>query len=156
MSILKDKEIKEYVKKNLLIAVNYSEKNLTPNGYDLSVSPSNAVKLENANLNIVKVLTYEYLKIPADIVATMYLKSRYSRQGAWGSFGFIDAGFEGCLEFTLFNMPENLFTQGDAPIPIVQVIFEKLDGNVEQTYEKRSGHYHKLGETSLTFSPVEF
>jgi dCTP deaminase len=144
VGVMTDKEILEYIKVGKLIAVNFNEKNLTPNGYDLSAKLMNFTELD-PTLKVYKIMTDEYLKIPEDIVGRMYLKSRYCRKGVWGSFGFIDAGFEGAIEFTLFNFPKEEFEGKTDSIPLVQVIFEKLGKNVEKSYAKRSGNFQFTG-----------
>ncbi len=142
--VMTDKQILEYIKEHKLIAVNFKEKNLTPNGYDLSAKIVNFTRLEDGKNNF-KVMTDEYLKIPNNVVARMYLKSRYCRKGVWGSFGFIDAGFEGALEFTLFNFPIEEFVGNDNPIPLVQIVFETLNEEVIENYGERSGNFQFTG-----------
>ncbi len=138
MSILSDRDIKKYAEKNELIAVGFEEKYLTPNGYDLRVDRV----LNRLGDTAFSIMSLEYLKIPKNMVASLYLKSRYCRVGVWGSFGFIDAGFEGKLQWSVFGIElEEMTKLVEKHMPMVQVVFESLGGNVEKSYAERSGSF---------------
>ncbi|MEM0142666.1 MAG: dCTP deaminase [Candidatus Parvarchaeum sp.] len=147
---LKDKEILEYVNNKKLIAMEFDEKHLTPSGYDLRVDLGSSIKSKSGGeefyISSVKCLTTEYLKIPDDIIGLLFLKSKYCRKGVWGNFGLVDAGFEGKLEFTLFRINVEVFEESiENDIPVVQIIFYKLDDKVGKNYAKRSGNFQFYG-----------
>ncbi len=138
--ILKDKDIIEMAKKGELIMMGFNESNVTPNGYDISFDVTMSTPIVPAEFHGAVFISNEYFKMPNDVIGTLWLKSRYCRAGAWGSFGLVDAGFEGNLSVTLFNMPIELPA---GVIPLVQIVFEKLDGSVDKAYAERSGHYQQ-------------
>ena len=138
--ILTDKEIRKLVKEKKLIEP-FEEEHLTPNGYDVS---------SNKHIYILPrqccvVVTDETLKIPNNVVAQIWLKTRYARQGIQATFGMIDAGFEGTLALSLYNASQEL-----VHIPksgtVAQVVFIRLDKSVEKVYVERSGNYQNQGE----------
>lgn len=140
--ILRDVEIKEYIENGYLIVSEHTEKQLTPNGYDIRIEKV----VDRVGENAFSVMTMEYIKMPENVIGTIYLKSRYCRQGMWGSFGLIDAGFEGKLQFTLFGVSEEeIIDLVNRKATIVQVMFQKLGGKVEKTYAERSGNFMFYG-----------
>jgi len=76
------------------------------------------------------------------IYASLWFKSSWARQGILGSFGKVDAGFEGRLIFSLFNAsPKSLtITSGE---PIVQVVFERIWHKPSKIYPERSSIYYR-------------
>jgi len=138
--ILTDKEIRELVKEKKLIEP-FEEEQLTPNGYDVSI---NRDCYSFPKQSFVAV-TVETITLPNNIVAQIWLKTKYARQGVQATFGMIDAGFKGTLALSLYNTSQLLIPikKGDT---IAQVVFIKLDNPVEKVYSERSGNYQNQGE----------
>jgi dCTP deaminase len=94
--------------------------------------------------------TYEYLEVPLEYSAFVEGRSSIGRLGLFiQNAGWIDPGFKGTLTLELFNA-------ADLPIRLVagrricQVIFSRLEGELEQGY---SGKY--LGQQSVTGSRID-
>ena len=118
-----------------------NEKQLTPNGYDVSCNETvNINPKDNAVL-----VTNETIKLPNDVVAQIWLKTKWARRGMQATFGMIDAGFDGTLALSLYNGSPitNVIDKGST---IAQVVFIKLDKSVRKTYEERSGNYQHQKE----------
>lgn len=142
--ILIDKEIRKLAKEKQLIEP-FEEEQLTPNGYDVSVSQYTYLLPKQMCV----VVTSEKLKIPDNMVAQIWLKTKYARKGIQATFGMIDAGFEGTLALSLYNASQELtfIPKGGT---IAQVVFIKLHDNVEKEYSERSGNYQNQGDTLIT------
>lgn len=136
-NILNDRAIKEYVSNGLLIEENFDEKFLTPNGYDLRVGevmPDGEI----SNSSPFFASSLETIRMPDNVVASMYIKSRYARRSVFSTFGFVDAGFHGNLTLSFINFGTSLILKkGD---PIVQIIFSEIEPP-EKNYSKRSGNF---------------
>jgi len=135
--IMTDSEI--YKRKEMITPFN--EKQLTPNGYDVSVNKD--TKLYPGEF--LAVVTEETLKIPKDVVAQIWLKTKYARLGIQATFGMIDSGFEGTLALSLYNSNSYIVNIKEGNT-IAQVVFIKLDREVEKSYEERSGNYQHQKE----------
>jgi dCTP deaminase len=148
MGFLRDKDIIGMVGNGMLVPIEFNPKAVTPNGYDLSIDPVSIDVIQEVDLGALKgrvVYTKEYLKIPKDVMAILHLRSRFSRVGGFGSFGLVDAGFEGKLQFCIY-LPEEVWehmrTKEDTRM--VQIAFYKFDGGgVEKAYAERSGVFQK-------------
>lgn len=147
MAILRDREIEELVSQGRLIASHYAEDNLTPNGYDLTISgirvDGEDGETEEANVppgRVFWVSTAEVVDMPANVGGQIWIRSSYARKGVFGSFGFVDAGFRGSLTLAFLNGSASEL-RISAGMTIAQLTFVKLDGEAESTYEKRSGNY---------------
>lgn len=147
MSFLRDSEILGLVNGGELISHNFNEKNITPNGYDLTIASvkidGGEKEIEYAKIPPGKVFwvsTVERVSMPSNIGGELWIRSSYARKGVFGSFGFVDAGFRGTLTLSFFNGSSASLeiSRGDR---IAQLTFVRLDGNAESTYEKRSGNY---------------
>jgi len=138
--ILTDKEIRKLVKEKKLIEP-FKEEQLTPNGYDVS-SNKHVYMLPK---QCCVVVTDEKLKIPDNVVAQIWLKTKYARQGIQATFGMIDAGFHGTLALSLYNASQELvhIPKGGT---VVQIVFIKLGETVEKEYSERSGNYQHQKE----------
>ncbi len=142
--ILSDKAIRSMAKSGMLISENYSEKSLTPNGYDLRINEimyggnrHEEVPVKTGGQFFIS--TMEKVKIPENIAGMLWIRSSYSRKGLFGSFGFVDAGFEGSLTLSFFNAgPEMTIRKNDR---IVQIVFIRMEESAEKTYDLRSGNY---------------
>jgi dUTP pyrophosphatase len=134
--ILNDEEIRRLIAEKQLVR-NYIDvdKQLTPNGFDLSVEKifgfvgkgqigftnddrilpelreiawkNNSIEL---NSGCYKVRTNEILKMPLDLIAIAMPRSSLLRSGVTVSTGIWDAGFEGISEFLLQVNNFNGFT----------------------------------------------
>jgi len=149
MSILSDIDIKRFMKNNNLGIEPFIEKNLTPNGYDLSIDEiyikktDNHIKEGNA---IIPPLTWfatstkEFLKMGPQITSQLWIRSSYARKGVMASFGKVDAGFHGTLTISCFN-------SNDEPLEIpigdrfCQIVFENMESIPSELYDKKSGNY---------------
>lgn len=149
MSILSDIDIKESMKKNELGIDPFIEKNLTPNGYDLSIDE---VFIKKTNEHIKEgmaiippqtwfaISTKEFIKMGAKITSQLWIRSSYARKGVMASFGKVDAGFHGTLTISCFN-------SNDEPLEIpigdrfCQIVFENMMSIPSELYDKKSGNY---------------
>ncbi len=154
MAILSDRTISEYVEKGYLIGEGFDPLCLTPNGYDLRIDKLRLMEgKEDLEEGIVPpaspffVSTIERMAMPDNVGGQMWIRSSYARKGVLGSFGFIDAGFNGNLTLSFFNGSTNPLEirRGDR---IAQVVFMLLTSESDVSYEGRSGNYqHSKGIT---------
>lgn len=146
--ILSDRDIVEMLMKGDLKIVPFSEENLTPNGYDLSIGEI-YIRKTNEHVREGKIIippltwfaisTMEFVDLSNRITAQLWIRSSYARKGVFASFGKVDAGFRGNLTIGCFNADRKLeIGIGDK---FCQIVFELLEREAEKTYEKRSGHY---------------
>jgi dCTP deaminase len=149
MSVLSDADITDYMSENILGLDPFIEKNLTPNGYDLSIEEIFIKKTDqhinegNAiipPLSWFAISTKEFVKMSGRITAQLWIRSSYARKGVMASFGKVDAGFHGTLTISCFNANDE-----EIEIPIgdrfCQIVFEKLESVPSELYEKKSGNY---------------
>lgn len=148
--ILTDDEIISRIKHKNISIEPFNEENLTPNGYDLTVGeiyiPEINLIVKKGSANIpgkmwFLISTMEYVKM-GEHTGQLWLRTTYARKGILGSFGKIDAGFEGTLTLSLYNASEktHIISVGER---IVQIVFEHVMGNVIKDYEERSGKYQR-------------
>jgi dCTP deaminase len=160
MAIFSDKDIVEGMMTGYLGIDDYSERGLTPNGYDLRISEivirGKEGKITEGIATIPPrtmfyVSTVERVRMADDICAQLWLRTSWIRKGVMASFGKIDAGFEGTLTLGAYNA-----TDETIEIPIgerfCQMVFETLTSASEKSYEKRSGLYQ--GQTGVTLNPI--
>jgi len=148
--MLSDGEILEAIKRGHIVIDPFSESQLTPNGYDLSVD-----KIEVDNKELIAnnkgkffiptktdfcVLTRETVRCPLDISAQLWLKSKFARNGIQATFGMVNAGFNGTLTFGMFNGSNKIFEIPKGRI-ICQIIFIRLGTKTLLSYKRRSGNY---------------
>ncbi len=135
--ILSDKDIKEAILKGEISIKPFNVKNLTPNGYDLTIGEIyiNGEILKEAVIKPLKwfaISTKEYIKLK-NITAQLWLRSSYARKGILSSFGKVDAGFEGCLTISCFNSYQEIkIKEGER---FCQIVFEKLLSKPSKYYE---------------------
>lgn len=162
MPILPDSALKVLVTSGDIVIEPFKEKNLTPNGYDLTIAevaiPAGETK-DGKELRVTKgtitippqtrfaVSTLERISGGRNHGAMLWLRTSWARRGVLAAFGFIDAGFEGTLTLAAFNG-----SKLELEIPLgqtfAQAVFVKLEGSAEQLYAQRSGHYqHQEGVT---------
>jgi dCTP deaminase len=149
LSILSDVDIKNYIEENVLGIEPFIEKNLTPNGYDLSIDEVYIKKNDEhikegmaviPPLSWFAVSTKEFVKMGPLITSQLWIRSSYARKGVMTSFGKVDAGFHGTLTISCFN-------SNDTPLEIpigdrfCQIVFEKMNSIPSELYDKKSGNY---------------
>jgi dCTP deaminase len=149
MSILSDIDIKRCIQKNELGIEPFVEKNLTPNGYDLSIDEIFIRKTdEHIKEGMAKIPTQtwfaistkEFVKMGSKITSQLWIRSSYARKGVMASFGKVDAGFHGTLTISCFN-------SNDEPLEIpigdrfCQIVFENMQSVPSELYDKKSGNY---------------
>jgi len=149
MTILSDIDIKKSLEKKDLSIEPFEDKNLTPNGYDLSIDEIFIKKTnEHIRNGIAKIppltwfaiSTKEYIKMGSQITSQLWIRSSYARKGIMASFGKVDAGFHGTLTISCFN-------SNDEPLQIpigdkfCQIVFENLASTPSELYDKKSGTY---------------
>ena len=149
MSILSDNDIKKSMGNNDLGIEPFIEKNLTPNGYDLSIDEVYIRKTDEhikEGMAVIPPLTWfaistkEFVKIGVQITSQLWIRSSYARKGVMASFGKVDAGFHGTLTISCFN-------SNDEPLEIpigdrfCQIVFENLSSIPQELYDKKSGNY---------------
>ena len=158
MCILSDRDIHERLQKAELGIEPYVEKNLTPNGYDLTVKevlvrpakePTREGTVTIAPGGSFLVSTREFLKMPGDVAGQLWIRSSYARRGLLLAFGKVEAGFHGELTIGGMNSsPEAV------QVPIgdrfCQIAFERLHSPPEKLYQERSGNYQ--GQRGVTLA----
>jgi dCTP deaminase len=138
----------------------FKEGNLTPNGYDVTVSevwvPSTDSRTRDGVARVpggawFTVGTLEYLELPPDLVGEIWMRTSWVRKGILSSFGRIDAGFHGNLTFSAINASQSPvdLAVGDR---FAQVVFEEMRSPPLKTYSERSGNYH--GQRGITLEPI--
>lgn len=157
MSVLSDADISDYMKENMLGLEPFVEKNLTPNGYDLTIEEI-YIKKNDQHINEktavippfswFAISTKEFVKMSERITAQLWIRSSYARKGIMASFGKVDAGFHGTLTISCFNA-----TDSEIEIPIgdrfCQIVFEKLENTPSALYDKKSGNYQNQRGVTL-------
>ena len=146
MTLLSDAEIKRWMAAGTLCITPFAEKNLTPNGYDLTIEevmvPGQVKAFDVAVPSMTRfvVSTRERVELNGPVAAQLWIRTTWARRGVLASFGRIDAGFRGTLTLAAFNASAE-------PLPVkagetfAQVVFEQLVGDVEKGYAQRSGNY---------------
>ena len=122
------------------------EENVTPNGYDLTIELIKYGEGEGKTPLVIPpggsflVGSREFMNLPSNICAQIFIKSSMARKGIFGSFGFIDAGFRGNLTLSFCNMSKEP-VRIEPGKKIAQVIFLSMDFPAAKTYDKRSGNF---------------
>jgi len=161
MSVLSDRDILAGLQSGRIGISDYSEKSLTPNGYDLRIAEislrGDPVVKREGNVTIPPrtmfyVSTIERVRMDDDICTQLWLRTSWIRKGIIGAFGKVDAGFEGTLTLGAYNA-----TDDSVVIPIgerfCQMVLEELTSPSEKSYAKRSGNYQ--GQTGVTLGPLK-
>jgi dCTP deaminase len=159
MAVLSDNDILEQLAKGSLKIEFFDEKNLTPNGYDVTIEevlvPSTDARHKEGKASIpgnswFVIGTKEYFEFPDDLVGEIWIRTSWVRKGVLSSFGRIDAGFHGNLTFSAFNASKGAveISVGDR---FAQVVFEELRTPAKKAYKERSGNYH--GQRGITLEP---
>lgn len=145
MATLSDRDIIALSTKGELIAEEFKDESVTPNGYDLRAA---VLRIDGEDLDggVVPpnkhflVATLEYLKLPEDVMGQIWVRSSYARRGVIGSFGAVDAGYHGTLTLSFFHSGTEGFSinRGDR---IAQIVFHRMESLPEKSYSQRSGNY---------------
>ena len=149
MVVLSDSDIEKSIKNCELSIEPFNPKNLTPNGYDLSIDEIYIKKTQQhikqgvitiPPFSWFAISTKEYVKMGPIITSQLWIRSSYARKGIIASFGKVDAGFEGTLTISCFNSNDE---EIDIPIGdrFCQIVFEKLSSEPNALYSERSGSY---------------
>ena len=148
MSILSDEAILSAIDLGELEIDPFNSDNLTPNGYDLTISEveiPNDSKVNKGGIVIpprtrFAVSTKERIACGAKLCAQLWLRTSWARKGIACSFGKIDSGFDGTLTLLGFNSGSEdvLINIGET---FAQVVFEMLSGPARSLYSERSGNY---------------
>jgi len=156
MVVLSDHDLAEAVIKQEIKIEPFNGKNLTPNGYDLSIDE---VYIKKDDLHVstgdavipphcwFAVSTKEEVGLGPMFVAQLWIRSGYARKGVMASFGKVDAGFHGTLTISCFNASDDplKLPVGDR---FCQIVVEKLSSMPDALYEQRSGTWqHQKGIT---------
>lgn len=157
MTVLSDSDIEQALKCNELSIEPFIHKNLTPNGYDLSIEE---VFIGTTNQHIkhgvavippltwFAISTKEFIKMGQQLTSQLWIRSSYARKGILASFGKVDAGFHGTLTFGCFNASDK-----EVEIPIgnrfCQIVFETLEHVPKALYHERSGTYQNQRGVTL-------
>ncbi|MEM0158899.1 MAG: dCTP deaminase [Thermoplasmataceae archaeon] len=148
MAVLRDSKIIDLCNSARLISEEFSEGSVTPNGYDLRVGVVRSGASEGDDVAVPAgshflVSTLEYLSMPPGIMGQIWIRSSFARKGIYGSFGAVEAGYQGNLTLSFFNFSSDpvRIRKGDR---IAQIVFHELDGIPDLTYGERSGNYQGL------------
>jgi dCTP deaminase len=157
MSVLSDGDIEQALENNDLGIEPFVPKNLTPNGYDLSIEEVFIRKTNQrvkSGVAVIPPLTWfaistrECVKMGPTITSQLWIRSSYARKGIMASFGKVDAGFEGTLTIGCFNASD-----ASVEIPIgdrfCQIVFEHLEQTPKALYHERSGTYQNQRGVTL-------
>lgn len=156
MAVLSDADILRSRTKGDLVIDPFVEKNLTPNGYDVTVQevavPSRDLQFRDGIAHVppltrFAVGTRETVSLGGHLVGQIWLRTTWARRGVVASFGIVDAGFSGNLTFGAFNASDSVL---DLPVGerFAQLVFLSLESSASATYEKRSGTYQ--GQRGVT------
>lgn len=137
----------------------FEERGLTPNGYDLRVAE---VMLPDEGSAVFRegkvavppqarflVSTLERVRMPRDVCGQLWIRSSYARRGVLGSFGKVEAGFEGTLTLGAFNA-SRLPVEVPVGDRFCQIVFERLESPPRALYAERSGNYQ--GQSGITLA----
>ncbi len=159
MAVLSDGDILTLLREGGLKIEGFNERNLTPNGYDVTIEeiwlPASDKRQREGTASIPAaswfvIGTKEFLQLPPELVGEIWIRTTWVRKGILSSFGRIDAGFHGNLTFSAFNASVK-------PVDIqigerfAQVVFEELKSVPEKCYKERSGNYQ--GQRGITVDP---
>ncbi|MEM0492445.1 MAG: dCTP deaminase [Candidatus Thermoplasmatota archaeon] len=161
MVILSDKDIEKYLENKSITIEPFVKKNLTPNGYDLTVDEvyirknNQTIKEGNAvipALTWFAVSTRESIDMGSDLTGQLWLRSSYARKGIMATFGKVDAGFRGTLTLSCFNANDTP-TEVSIGDRFCQIVFERLESIPSELYEKKSGSYQN--QHGVTLQKIE-
>ena len=159
MVVLSDTNILAALDTGILKIEPFNPNNLTPNGYDLTISEiaiPNTTVINEGTVSIppntrFAVSALERIVCAPDITAQPWLRTSWARKGIMATFGKVDAGFDGTLTLASFNTDSD-----EVSISIgetyAQIVFETLSEKAEQAYSERSGNYQN--QSGVTWSII--
>lgn len=133
---LSDKGIKDAIRRGRLEIEPFNEDSMTPNGYDLHVGEISKNMLYAGDF--FHVMTAERIKVPDDYIGIIHIRSSYAKKGLLGSFGLVDAGFDGKLRLS-FHYVSGQALQIPINERIAQISFATLESKPLKLYAERSG-----------------
>ncbi len=115
MAILTDERLIGMIKSGVMGIDPFDEGNLQPTSYDLGVGPraieqGHETKAPRGGITIrprrfVLLSTREYIRLPKDAIAKIFLRSSLAREGLFPEGqGRVEAGFEGVLTLPVVNL----------------------------------------------------
>lgn len=157
MTVLSDVDIEQALQHHDLRIEPFIQKNLTPNGYDLSIDEV-YLRITDEHIKegiaVIPPLTWfaistrEFVEMGPQLTSQLWIRSSYARKGILASFGKVDAGFHGTLTFGCFNASHE-----EVEIPIgdrfCQIVFEHLEQVPKALYHERSGTYQNQRGVTL-------
>jgi len=157
--MLSDGDIEVLMVTGKLKIEGFNDENLTPNGYDLTISdiliPSLNASFSNGTVQIPPLTwflvgTKEVVELPEELAGDLWIKTSWARKGVISSFGKIDAGFRGNLTLSALNASnkELGISIGDK---FAQIVFIPLKRSAVKSYAERSGNYQ--GQKGVTIDP---
>ena len=163
MSVLSDYEIKKLSKSSNLIKP-LIEEQLNPHGYDLAIQSVwvNNKLLEHKEDFDIMILPRTFFIVntketvnlkdtPLPLIAKLWIKTSFARQGIILSDGLIDCGFKGTLNLCCYNA-SNTGIYLVKQQPFCQVVFETATPP-EKGYAQRSGNYQN--QKTVMFAGVK-
>ena len=157
--VLSDRDILAAREAGRLLVEPFEPKCLTPNGYDLRIAevmlPDEGTHVHREGKVVVPaqtrflVSTIERVRMPVDACGSLWLRSSYARRGVLGSFGKVEAAFEGTLTVGGFNA-----SRAPLDLPIgdrfCQLVFERMESAPQKSFAERSGNYQ--GQSGITLA----
>jgi dCTP deaminase len=149
VAVLSDADLRKLLAKGEVRIDPFSETNLTPNGYDVTIAevavPSRDLHVTDGDARVppaarFAVSTREVVELGPGVAAQLWLRTTWIRRGVLASFGLIDSGFRGTLTLGAYNASD-----GELVLPIgerfAQIVFVALTSASEKGYGERSGTY---------------
>lgn len=149
MPVVSDADVLKLIAKGEILIDPFEQRNLTPNGYDVSIAevavPSRGEKISEGRGVVpphtrFAVGTRETVALGPGVAGELWLRTSWARRGVLASFGMIDSGFRGTLTLLAYNASDE-----ELAVPIgerfAQVVFHALTSASEKGYGQRSGHY---------------
>ena len=148
MTVLSDKSITKSIEDKEITIEPFREMNLTPNGYDLTISEveiPDKKKILEGNLTIAPgerfaISTEEIICCGKNHCAQLWLRTSWARKGIICSFGKVDSGFKGNLTMLGINSSKKEISI-EIGNTFAQIVFEKLSTPADESYSDRSGNY---------------
>ena len=161
MTVLSDASILHLLAEKRFGCEPFDERHLTPNGLDLTIAEvmlpdsfgtdkvfrEGTVEVPARERFVVS--TREFLRMPADVCGSLWIRSSYARRGVVASFGKVEAGFEGTLTIGAWNASTSplALPVGDR---FCQLVLEPLVAPPRRTYAEASGTYQ--GQRGVTLA----
>ena len=157
MTVLSDKSIVKLIASKDIIIEPFKETNLTPNGYDLTVSEieiPNQEKISKGKIrsppnNRFAISTKEIVSCGENHCGQIWLRTSWARKGIICSFGKIDSGFKGNLTLLGLNSSKDEVNI-EVGNTFAQIVFEGLSTPADELYSDRSGNYQN--QRGITWS----